>query len=227
MSETIYQVIAKITTEIPAIPKNGRYTDANGRPLYPFRRADDIIGTIAPICTRHGLMILPPEVVSHESVTAGKMRLVTMRLRYRIILAADPTQEIVTDIIAEAADNSDKAVAKAYTYGKKILFAQLFHVTDVDHDEERPDVGGAIEREQHHNAFVAQVHGYADRVRDGDPQAMRALRGWVKQYEQRIRSLGQITVVPWYAPDGDEMTVSAWEYATGLGEYLSTNYERD
>ena len=124
---SVYKAIANVMGELA---KTGISKDRkNAQQGYAFRGIDDVYNYLAPLLSRHGLVILP-RVVSHECVErtsnkGGALFSVTVKVEFDFVSAEDGSSHCVT-MIGEAMDSGDKASNKAMSAAFKYCCLQTF-----------------------------------------------------------------------------------------------------
>lgn len=138
LTKNVYQLIAAVSAEIAkeGIGKD-RKNQAQG---YNFRGIDDIYNALAPVISRHGLVILPRIMsrVLSERTTAkgGSMSYVTVEAEFDFVSSHDGTKHTVKTF-GEAMDSADKATIKAMSAAYKYAAFQTFCIpTEGDNDSE-------------------------------------------------------------------------------------------
>lgn len=132
----IYQQLAKILTDVPAIPKEQQ----NKQQGYAFRGIDDMYNALHGLFAKHQVVILP-EVIDKEYVQqlAGRNQSLAtdarLTMRYRLV-AVDGSWTYM-DVPGESRDFADKATNQAMSgalkYGLLSMFLiPLESVTDAD-----------------------------------------------------------------------------------------------
>lgn len=136
MTKTVYQLIADVSAEIA---KEGISKDRNNQQQgYKFRGIDDVYNALAPIISKHGLVILP-RILSRNSVEKlsanGKpISLVTVEAEFDFVSSHDGSKHIVKTF-GEAMDHADKATNKAMSAAYKYAAFQTFCIpTEGDND---------------------------------------------------------------------------------------------
>jgi len=133
---SVYKAIANVMGELA---KTGISKDRkNAQQGYAFRGIDDIYNYLAPLLSRHGLVILP-RVVSHECVErtsnkGGALFSVVVKVEFDFVSCEDGSSHCVTTY-GEAMDSGDKATNKAMSAALKYCCLQAFMVpTEGDND---------------------------------------------------------------------------------------------
>ena len=134
----VYQLISSVSAELAetGISKGRQNLSQN----YMFRGIDDVYNELAPILSKHGLVILP-RFVKRESqpittAKGGTLFFVTVEAEFDFVSAHDGTRHVVRTF-GEAMDAGDKATNKAMSAAYKYACFQTFCIpTEGDHDSE-------------------------------------------------------------------------------------------
>lgn len=136
MSKTVYQLIAEVAAEMAheGISK-GRRNQQQG---YNFRGIDDVYNALAPVISKHGLVILPRilsrEVTERQAKGGGALFSVTVEAEFDFVSSLDGTKHTVKTY-GEAMDSADKATNKAMSAAYKYAAFQTFCIpTEGDND---------------------------------------------------------------------------------------------
>ena len=124
----------------------GKKQQCNGGGNFKYRGIDDVYAALSPVLTKTGLTILPIRIEKEADAQAGKMRLVKIKITYRVAAVEDGSY-IDVEALGEGADTGDKASGKAMSYAYKSLIFQLFCVPVVgqpDPDSESKPPEGAF-----------------------------------------------------------------------------------
>ena len=129
--------IARIIGDLPAIQKNDRGDGVS----YKFRGIETLIGHLAPLLARHGVVIIPStELLSINTEvenSKGKMSgwtEVILRVTWTLIGPAGDTLTAAT--IGIGRDNSDKGSNKAQTQAFKYMLMEVFAIGDKEDDSD-------------------------------------------------------------------------------------------
>ena len=132
----IYQSIAAVMKDMSAqgIGKDRR----NQQQGYNFRGIDDVYNALAPIMSKHGLVVLPRvlsrECVERQSSKGGALFYVTVEVEFDFVRAEDGSKHTVKTY-GEAMDSADKATNKAMSASYKYAAMQAFCIpTEGDND---------------------------------------------------------------------------------------------
>lgn len=135
----IYGAIAAAMAEIGSISKSKR----NQQQGFQYRGIDDVMNTLYPILSKHGLFIAP-EVIEHtreERTTKNGGNLIYSILKVRYTMYADDGSNVSATVIGEGMDSADKSSNKAMSVAMKYAMFQLFCIPTeemVDPDAETP-----------------------------------------------------------------------------------------
>src|SRR5690625_1917878 len=131
----LYQALIEAKRHIPAMGKNTRVP---GLP-YKYRSYEMMVAKIEPILEEHGIFVFAHTVSCEEGLDV-KMRTVTIAVDYTLV-HAETGQSTTQRFYGKGMDSSDKAMTKAYTYARKVMFLQVFGIADEDPAGEKPDPG--------------------------------------------------------------------------------------
>lgn len=140
----VYGAISNITADLAktGVGKN----DTNAFDKYKFRGIDAVYNALAPLLSKHGLVVLPriTERICEErtSKNGGAMFYVTVRAELDFISSVDASTHTVV-VYGEAMDRSDKATNKAMTAAYKYAMFEAFCIPVVgtdDADAETPEL---------------------------------------------------------------------------------------
>ena len=132
----VYNLIAKVSADLcqQGIAKDRRNTQQG----YGFRGIDDVYNALAPIISKHGLVILP-RVISREvsermGKTGSSLFYVVVEVEFDFVSSHDGTKHTVKTF-GEAMDSGDKATNKAMSAAYKYAAFQAFAIpTEGDND---------------------------------------------------------------------------------------------
>ncbi len=132
----VYSAIAAVMKDLSTagISKDRRNTQQN----YSFRGIDDAYNVLAPILSRHGLVILPRVLTrvseTRKSAKGGDLFYVTVEAEFDLVAADDGSRHTVRTF-GEAMDSADKATNKAMSAAYKYMAFQAFCIpTEGDND---------------------------------------------------------------------------------------------
>lgn len=136
MTQNVYQLIAAVSAEIAinGIAKGRK----NAQQGYSFRGIDDVFNVLAPIMSKHGLVILPRMLTreSHEKTTAkgGVLFYTVIEAEFDFVSAHDGSKHTIRTY-GEAMDSADKSSNKAMSAAYKYAALQTFCIpTEADND---------------------------------------------------------------------------------------------
>lgn len=144
----VYAAIAAVMKDlsIAGLSKTNR----NSAQGYNFRGIDDAYNVLAPILSRHGLVILPRVLnrasETRKSAKGGDLFYVTVEAEFDIIAADDGSKHTVKTF-GEAMDSADKATNKAMSAAYKYMAFQAFCIPtigDNDADATTHEVAQAL-----------------------------------------------------------------------------------
>ena len=132
----VYNLIAKVSHDLcqQGIAKDRRNTQQG----YGFRGIDDVYNALAPIISKHGLVILPRVISREVSERMGKsgssLFYVVVEVEFDFVSSHDGTKHTVKTF-GEAMDSGDKATNKAMSAAYKYAAFQTFCIpTEGDND---------------------------------------------------------------------------------------------
>lgn len=131
--QLVYERVVEAQRLIMAegIGKNKR-NSGGGNFLY--RGIDDVYQALSPVLVKCGLNIRPLTIVKEDDSVSGKMRLVRIKITYRIQCAEDGSY-FDMESLGEGSDVSDKAAGKAMSYAFKNAIFQLLCIPVVGIDD--------------------------------------------------------------------------------------------
>jgi hypothetical protein len=204
---TVRELFVEVMRSVRAIEKSSYNKDQK----YHFRGIEAVLDVVGPLVREHGLIVLPEQTVvvaeeRYQSKAGSAMRSVTVQVTWSITGPAGDTMTAQT--LGEAADASDKAVAKAQSVAGRVLWLTGLWVPTGDPD---PD-------EQTHERAPPQ-----QRQREPEPpQQARADEPLRKALNADIARLG--TVVLKRTP-ADLYALFARTYGTTVSEASTEQLE--
>lgn len=133
----VYQLMSRVRADLAkeGIGKNQK----NAQQGYKYRGIDDLYNAIAPILSRHGL-IVSPTVLEREAIerTTSKGTLnmhVILTVRLRFIAADNPESQHETIVFGEGMDTGDKASNKALSTAMKYGVITEFTIPTVGEED--------------------------------------------------------------------------------------------
>lgn len=147
MSNLIYKKMSLVMADIGAIGKNRKNLSQG----FKFRGIDDMVNSLYPALTKHGVFMSPRcTSQSHEvrnvvrsNGKEGIDKTVSLSMEYDFF-AEDGSKVTVGPIPAEGLDSGDKATNKALSAALKYALIQTFSIPTEDMDEadlESPELG--------------------------------------------------------------------------------------
>lgn len=132
-------VYAAIAAVMGDLAKQGISKDqTNTFDKYKFRGIDDVYNTLAPLLSKHGLLILPRVLERHSeertSQKGGALFYVTVAVEFDFIAAADGSSHTIR-AYGEAMDRGDKGTNKAMTAAYKYACFEAFCIPVVGSDD--------------------------------------------------------------------------------------------
>lgn len=133
----VYGVIANVMADLSKIGIGKE--KKNSQQGFMYRGVDDVMNVLAPILSKHGLVILPRvtkrEVIERQSKSGGALFYVALDIEFDFVAAEDGSKHVVGPIIGEAMDSGDKASNKAMSIAYKYACFQAFCIpTEADND---------------------------------------------------------------------------------------------
>lgn len=130
----VVEALALVMGDVQGIAKTSR----NQQQGFNFRGIDAVMNTVGPALRKHGVVIVPEDVVAtyrDAQTTTGKaIREVTVRVTYRIHGPAGDS--ITMQAIGESLDSGDKGSAKAMSVAYRVALLQALTIPT---DEPDPD----------------------------------------------------------------------------------------
>lgn len=136
MTKSVYQLIAAVATDVAAegISKSRK----NQQQGYNFRGIDDVYNALAPVISKHGLVILPRCIsrtcTDRQARQGGVLFSVVVEAEFDFVSSHDGSRHTVKTY-GEAMDSADKATNKAMSAAYKYAAFQTFCIpTEGDND---------------------------------------------------------------------------------------------
>jgi hypothetical protein len=176
---------ARVMADVQSISKADRRDDVGGR--YNFRGVDRVINAVGPALRRHGVLVLPARIVSHEyretRTSGGKaMDDCTVTVEWMIV---GPAGDLLPPVqsAGQANDTGDKATAKAMSVAQRVLFLAALQIPTQD-----PDVDRGHERGERPTPKPAD---YRDEILDPNTSVgrLRAIRAELHQHNLTGRTV--------------------------------------
>lgn len=124
----VYSAIAAVMSDLSKIGIGKE--KKNQQQGFMYRGVDDVMNALAPIISKHGLVILPRVVkrdcVERQSKNGGALFYVTLDMEFDFVAAEDDSKHVVGPVIGEAMDSGDKASNKAMSIAYKYACFQAF-----------------------------------------------------------------------------------------------------
>lgn len=121
----VYTAISELTDELRQHGIEKAKKSQGGQFNYAYRGIEDVYAALAPLLPKHHIVIAPVRIEKKPDSTAGKMRLVRIKVSYQITSMEDGSHFCV-ESLGEGADIGDKAAGKVMSYAYKSLMFQLF-----------------------------------------------------------------------------------------------------
>lgn len=136
---TIYELMAKVKTEVRAVGK----TSTNTEQHYNFRGIDAVVNATSPVFAKYGIIPVPElRSANYRDVTTSRgkpSREVTVECAYHFY---GPRGDFITAVVpGESMDFGDKGSAKAMSVAFRIALLQVLCLptTDADPDSFSPE----------------------------------------------------------------------------------------
>jgi hypothetical protein len=124
----VYSAIASVMSDLSKIGIGKE--KKNSQQGFMYRGVDDVMNALAPIISKHGLVILPRvvkrDVIERQSKSGGALFYVTLDMEFDFVAAEDGSKHVVGPIVGEAMDSGDKASNKAMSVAYKYACFQAF-----------------------------------------------------------------------------------------------------
>lgn len=135
---TVYQDVANIVAELPAIGKDS----VNTQQGYKFRGIETILEHLKPLLAKHGVFIVPTvlERVPATRQTKGGTNMYEVNLHVQFTFYGSEGDHFSASAWGEGTDMGDKATNKAMTGAFKSVLLQSFAIAGgEDADETSPE----------------------------------------------------------------------------------------
>lgn len=131
----VHEAMARVMEDVQAVAKS----DRNSSQGFNFRGIDSVLNAVAPALRKHGVIVMPVvENYDYQTVEIGKNRTamghVIVKVRY--VFIGPEGDNAYCDVVGEAMDSGDKAVAKAMSVAFRIALLQSLALPT---DEPDPD----------------------------------------------------------------------------------------
>lgn len=146
----VYKQIAAVSAELAqtGIGKTRR----NNQQGYSFRGIDEVLNALAPLLSKHGLVILPRilsrECTEREAKSGGTLFSVVVSAAFDFVSSSDDSTHTV-QTFGEAMDSADKATNKAMSAAYKYAAFLAFCIPtegDNDADATTPEPGARVQQ---------------------------------------------------------------------------------
>ena len=148
----IYESIAAIIADCPAIAKNSRNTQGNG---YMYRGIDAVMNVFQPLLAKHKVFVVPEiiDATREERQTKNGGNLLFSILTIRYTFYAEDGSYVQAVVQGEGMDSGDKASNKAMSVAFKYAMFQVFcipteEMRDPDAETPEPSVPKTIEEKK-------------------------------------------------------------------------------
>ena len=136
VAPAVYAAIASVMGDLA---KSGISKDqTNTFDKYKFRGIDDVYNALAPLLSKHGLLILPRVLERHSeertSQKGGAVFYITVAVEFDFIAAADGSKHTIR-AYGEAMDRGDKGTNKAMTAAYKYACFEAFCIPTEGSDD--------------------------------------------------------------------------------------------
>lgn len=133
----VYKAIQAVMSDLAKVGIGKDRT--NQQQNFKYRGVDEVMNVLAPILSKHGLMILPRvtsrEVTERISSNNKALFYVALNVEFDFVAAEDGSKHVVGPLIGEAMDSGDKASNKAMSIAYKYACFQAFCIpTEGDND---------------------------------------------------------------------------------------------
>lgn len=151
MSVEVYKAIGAVMADLAAtgIAKD----QTNTFDKYKFRGIDSVYNTLAPILSKHGLLVLPRVMERHSEERVSEKNkaifYVTIKMELDFVAASDGSKHTIC-AYGEAMDRGDKATNKAMTAAYKYALFESFCI---------PTEGSDDADRESHEVEPRQAHG--------------------------------------------------------------------
>ena len=186
----VYSAILAITEELR---KGGIKKDkeaGGGQVRYAYRGIEAVYAALSPLLPKYHVVISPVRIEKEPDSTAGKMRLVRIKVTYQITSTEDGSHFCV-ESLGEGVDSQDKAAGKAMSYAYKSLMFQLFCIP----------VAGTPDPDDKPSPPAEQAHPFVsnDLVERNRAAANTSKEAWVefwksctKEERETLRASGEV-----------------------------------
>lgn len=150
-SKNIYQRINAVMQDQSIYIKKGSAGQGTGVSY------DEVIAVLAPLLTKHGIVISIDKVGASSSRETKKGAYI-YECDYKIsyINMDNPEDRLESIVEAHAQDGGDKAPGKTATYATKVSMLKVFSIESGDNEESRSEVRDTSMIDEHTAAFLEQ-----------------------------------------------------------------------
>lgn len=135
----VHKAWARVMSDVQSISKADKRDDNGGR--YSFRGVDRVINAVGPALRRHGVLVLPTRIVSHDyaetkTSRGNTMQECTVTVEWTVFGPAGDTLPPLQSV-GQATDTQDKATAKAMSVAQRVLYLTALQIPTQDPDVDR------------------------------------------------------------------------------------------
>ena len=133
----IYKAIPAIMDEIGHIGKDKR----NQQQGFMFRSIDQVMNTIKPLLSKHGVFIVPEIIETNREERLTKSGGTLIYTMHKIVyhFMADDGSQVVACVVGEGMDSADKSSNKAMAVAFKYACFQVFCIPTEEMAKDDPD----------------------------------------------------------------------------------------
>ena len=133
----IYKAIPAIMDEIGHIGKDKR----NQQQGFMFRSIDQVMNTIKPLPSKHGVFIVPEIIETNREERLTKSGGTLIYTMHKIVyhFMADDGSQVVACVVGEGMDSADKSSNKAMAVAFKYACFQVFCIPTEEMAKDDPD----------------------------------------------------------------------------------------
>lgn len=133
----IYKAIPAIMDEIGHIGKDKR----NQQQGFMFRGIDQVMNTIKPLLSKHGVFIVPEIIETNREERLTKSGGTLIYTMHKIVyhFMADDGSQVVACVVGEGMDSADKSSNKAMAVAFKYACFQVFCIPTEEMAKDDPD----------------------------------------------------------------------------------------
>jgi len=159
---TIHESLAKVMASVSSVAKKDKNTSQG----FNFRGIDAVLNAVAPALREHGVIVMP-KVMWHDykTVEVGQKRtqMAHVIVSVQYTFTGQAGDSIECQVLGEAMDSGDKAVAKAMSVAFRIALLQALALPT---DEPDPDSYSYERSEAKPEATIEQVEEWKMRIAD-------------------------------------------------------------